>query len=57
MVRQRKAAAPGSGAKRNDLVQLMIDAFVYETDLENTNYEKLTATAEDNGARIRVGNW
>lgn len=45
IIKQRRA---GDGKKRNDLVQLLIDAFVYESDLKTKNYEKLAATA-DNG--------
>src|SRR5690606_36061276 len=35
------------GAKRNDLVQLMMDSFVYEHELTDSNYDKLTASIED----------
>ena len=44
IVNQRQSQS----GKRNDLVQLMMDAFVYDNDLQNTDYSKLTATA-DNG--------
>lgn len=43
---QRKAE--NGKVHRTDLVQLMTDAFVYEDELQKTNYDKLTATA-DNG--------
>lgn len=43
---QRKAE--NGKVRRTDLVQLMTDAFVYEDELQKTNYDKLTATA-DNG--------
>ena len=45
VVDQRKKDSK-TGMKRNDLVQLLMDSFVYETDLDNTNYDKLTATAD-----------
>ena len=46
VIKQRKQLGNGT-AKRNDLVQLMMDAFVYENELQDTNYNKLTASAED----------
>src|SRR5699024_7670722 len=39
IVRKRKEGV----VKRNDLVQLMIDAYVYENELNETTYDKLTA--------------
>ncbi|XP_017491557.1 PREDICTED: cytochrome P450 3A19-like [Rhagoletis zephyria] len=48
IVKQRKADKSGGKAatKRNDLVQLLMDAYVYESDLKDNNYEKLTASAD-----------
>lgn len=46
IVKQRKSGK--QSAKRNDLVQLLMDAYVYESDLKGDNYEKLTASV-DNG--------
>lgn len=42
MVRQRKV----TGLKRNDFVQLLLDAKVDEKELEKTGYDKLTASEE-----------
>lgn len=47
IIKQRKSES-GNGRKRTDLVQLLMDSFVYESELEGDNYDKLTATA-DNG--------
>lgn len=44
IVKQRKTG--GQSVKRNDLVQLLMDAYVYESDLKGDNYEKLTASAD-----------
>ncbi|XP_017462380.1 PREDICTED: probable cytochrome P450 6a14, partial [Rhagoletis zephyria] len=35
-----------SSGKRGDLVQLLMDAYVYENDLKNASYENLTANTE-----------
>src|SRR5690625_3197442 len=35
------------GAKRHDLVQLMMDSFVYEHELTDSNYDKLTVSLEE----------
>ncbi|XP_017463212.1 PREDICTED: probable cytochrome P450 6a14, partial [Rhagoletis zephyria] len=35
-----------SSGKRGDLVQLLMDAYVYENDLKNATYENLTANTE-----------
>ena len=43
IVRQRKIQK----SKRNDLVQLMMDAYVDEKDLNNTDYQHLSATMND----------
>lgn len=48
VIRQRKEGVVKKSHKQTDLVQLLIDAFVYEDDLKDGNYDKLTATA-DNG--------
>lgn len=40
MVQQRK----NSQSKRNDFIQMLMDSFVYESDLTGQNYDKLTAT-------------
>lgn len=49
ILKQRKEEAKGLSKKnRTDIVQLMIDAFVYEDSLKDTNYQKLTAS-EENG--------
>lgn len=48
IVKQRKAdkSSGKTATKRNDLVQLLMDAYVYESDLKDNNYEKLTASAD-----------
>jgi len=43
VVQQRKA---NNAQKRNDLVQLLVDAYVSESDLKNSDYNKLTADFE-----------
>lgn len=40
VVKQRRE----STVKRNDFVQLLMDAYVDENDLKQTSYEQLTAT-------------
>lgn len=46
--KEAKLAANGEKSKqRSDIVQLMIDAYVYEDNLRETNYEKLKASAEN----------
>ena len=47
IVRQRKASLNTKQVKRNDLVQLLIDAFAYEE--EATDYQKMTAEMGDKG--------
>ena len=46
IVQQRKQQ---KSPVRNDLVQLLIDAFVYENELENTSYKKLAADMDQDG--------
>lgn len=41
-----------SRGKRGDLVQLLMDAYVYENDLKNASYENLTANTEQEGRTI-----
>src|SRR5699024_4534916 len=43
-----KRREEGGKVKRNDLVQLMMDAFEYEDELNGDQYDNLTATV-DNG--------
>ncbi|XP_017462841.1 PREDICTED: cytochrome P450 3A12-like, partial [Rhagoletis zephyria] len=50
IIKQRKEAKLANGGKnkqRSDIVQLMIDAYVYEDSLRDTSYAKLTASAEN----------
>ncbi len=52
IVEQRKSGkSNGNGnvvqKKRNDLVQLLIDSYVYEDELKGGGYDKLTATMEE----------
>lgn len=47
IIRQRQTEKDNK-IKRTDLVQLMLDAFIYEDELQEKNYDKLTATG-DNG--------
>lgn len=54
IIKQRKEEAKNGGSTnkkgaRSDIVQLMIDAFVYEDSLKETNYQNLTAS-EENGS-------
>lgn len=49
IVNQRKKQA-GSKNKRNDLVQLMMDAFVYDEDLKG--FDKLEATEENDHENV-----
>lgn len=56
ILKQRQAApeAVDGSTKRNDLFQLMMDAFAYEDDLKGENYDKLTSdegTAESGSAQ------
>lgn len=45
IVRQRKSQMHDKNFKKpNDLVQLLVEAFVYEEDLKKINYDHLTAT-------------
>ena len=44
VIKQRKEG--GTKVKRNDLVQLLIDSFVFEEDLHKSNDGKLTASAD-----------
>ena len=54
IVEQRKSLASSTSngsskvvQKRNDLVQLLIDSYVYEDELKGGGYDKLTATMEE----------
>lgn len=38
-----------TNTKRNDLVQLLMDAYVYENDLHNTSFDSLTANIDKEG--------
>ena len=45
ILRQRKVEEEeNEKVKRNDFVQLMVDSFVYDQDLADQDYDKLTAT-------------
>ena len=47
IISQRKQLVnDGGDGKRNDLVQLLMDAFVYEDELEGSNYDSLAASVE-----------
>lgn len=53
IVEQRKSGKSNGSSKvvvqnkRNDLVQLLIDSYVYEDELKGGGYDKLTATMEE----------
>lgn len=49
IVEQRKGSSGTGSQKRNDLVQLLIDSFVYEDELKGGGYDKLTASMEHEG--------
>lgn len=44
---QQRKLEEGTSTKRNDFVQLMVDSFVYDDALQNTDYSKLTASANE----------
>lgn len=49
IIRQRKSNISGKGdqVKHSDLVQLLMDAYVFENELDNSNYESLAVSMEN----------
>lgn len=43
-----------TNVKRGDLVQLLMDAFVYEADLKNATYDNLTVDTEKDGKILLI---